>query len=443
MDLLTLSFTACMRMRKLGRGQSVTFCVSPEMQKRIRTTCSAEPSRPIAVIDVLEWAISETWDEEVRSMPLWENQGIRHLYQETVWNRAAREGKFTQQDAEDYIEPEAQTLEYRYRPISAATQSSGSSTLLDKLASSQEFSDAGKEQLGLIQTKAKTFSTASATRSANLQEEQERELAPEIEQERQVQRPAEMEPRMHKLHPRLGVFVRTARLALQSRAFLPPFQALEKSSAIQYFPSGVSKFPSNLLITADYARTVHEGGKGYCSDMYQRPVQWVLTSKSHMVIISQWEANQLKAILMKGCSGAVVLRAYLPRPSLTFRTLEDLQLYTVPADANQEISPELVMQLNLFAGQLYLRSYKHYVALCRYLGLSYRENEGSETIAADGFVGRREGEYAACRFETSPVMFLSVLFKKIRKDCMGIEKTHMGKILAGEILTEKDFAEED
>lgn len=414
------------------------------MQKRIRTTCSAEPLRAIAVIDVLEWAISETWDEEVRSMPLWENQGLRHLYQETIWDRAVREGKFTQQDAEDYIEPEAQTLEYRYRPISAAgQQSSGSSTLLDKLASSQDFSDTGKEQLDLIQTKAEAFSTASATKSANLQEEQERELAPEIEQERQVERPAEKVPQMHKLHPRLEVFVRTARLAPGSSAFLPPFQALENSSAIQYFPAGVSNFPSDLLITADYARTVHEGGQGYCSDMYQRPVQWVLTSKSHMVIISQWEANQLKPIIMKDSSGAVVLRAYLPRPSLTFRTLEDLQLYTVPASASQEIAPELIMQLNLFAGQLYLRSYKHYVALCRYLGLSYKENEGSETIAADGFVGRRDGEYAACRFETSPVMFLSVLFKTIRRDCMGIEKTHMGKILAGEILTERDFVEEN
>jgi len=83
-------------MRKLGRGQSATFCVSPEMQRRIRTICSVEPSQAIAVIDVLEWAISETWDEEVRSMPLWENQDVRHLYQETVWNHAARKGKFTQ-----------------------------------------------------------------------------------------------------------------------------------------------------------------------------------------------------------------------------------------------------------------------------------------------------------------------------------------------------------
>ncbi|KAK0738067.1 hypothetical protein B0T18DRAFT_394422 [Schizothecium vesticola] len=435
---------ACMRMRKLGRGQSVTFCVSPEMQRRIRTTCSVEPSQAIAVIDVLEWAISETWDEEVRSMPLWENQGVRHLYQETVWNHAAREGKFTQKDAEYYIEPEAQTLEHRYRPISAAAaaQFSGPPTLLDKLASSRDFSRTGKERLTLIQNKAEAFKTASATRSANLQEEQERELAPEIEQERQVERPTEKEPQTHKRHPDLETFVYTGRLKSGSNAFLPPFQALEKSSAVQYLPAGVSNFPCDLLITADYARTVHEGGQGYYSDMYQRPVQWVLTSKSHMVIISQWEANELKSILMKS-SGAVVLRAYLPRPSLTYRTLEDLQLYTVPASASQEISPELVMQLNLFAGQLYLRSYRHYVALCRYLGLSYKKNEGNEMIAADGFVGKRDGENAACRFETSPVMFLSVLFKTIRRDCTGIEKTHMGKILAGEILTEKDFVEED
>lgn len=432
-----------MRMRKLGRGQSVTFCVSPEMQRRIRTACSLESSDTIAVMDVLEWAISETWEEEARSIPLWEAQGIRHLHQETVWNRAAQEGKFTQQDAEDYIEPEAQTLEYRYRPIAAAPQSSGTPTLLGKLASSPDFSDAGKEQLELIQKKAEAFKTASATRSANLQEEQERELAPEIEQERQVERPDKKKPRTHKLHPDLEVFVRTARLASGSDAFLPPFQALEKSSAAQYFPAGASNFPSDLLITADYARTVRVEGQGYCSDMYQRPVQWVLTSKSHMVIISQWEANELKAILMEDSSGAVVLHAYLPRTSLSYRTLEDLKLYTVPADASQEIAPELVMQLNLFAGQLYLRSYKHYVALCRYLGLSYKKNEGDEVIEADGFVGRRDGEYAACRFETSPVMFLSVLFKTIRRDCMGIEKTHMGKILAGEILTEKDFVEED
>lgn len=433
--------TACMRMRKLGHGQSVTFCVSQEMQKRIRTTCGVDPSQSIAVVDVLEWAISETWEEEVRSIPLWENQGIRHLYQETIWDRVARKKNFSQRDAQDYTEPEARTLEHRYRPISAAMLSLGPFTLLGKLTAALCPSDIGKQQLGFIQQKAEAFKLASAAQSANFQEEQERELAPEIEQERQVERPPQVAPKPHSLHDDVIHFACTGELRLASAAFLSSFQALEKSSAVQYFPPGVSNFPSDLLITADYAHTVDERGQGFCSDMYQRPVQWVITSKLHMVVISQWEANKLKQL--GSCSSHAMLRAYLPRPSLTFRTLEDLQIYTVPATASDEVRPELIMQLNLFAGQLYLRSYQHYVALCRYLGLSYMENRGDKEIAADGFVRRKEGEYAGCRFETSPIMFLNVLIQKLRRDCMGIEKTHMGKILAGEILTEKDFPEEE
>jgi hypothetical protein len=72
--------------------------------------------------------------------------------------------------------------------------------------------------------------------------------------------------------------------------------------------------------------------------------------------------------------------------------------------------------------------------------LSYRENKGEKEIGADGFVGRAGGEgYEDCEFESSPVGFLNVLFKRIRRDCLDIEKTHMGRILAGEILGEKDF----
>jgi hypothetical protein len=37
------------------------------------------------------------------------------------------------------------------------------------------------------------------------------------------------------------------------------------------------------------------------------------------------------------------------------------------------------------------------------------------------------------------VGFLSVLFKRVRRDCLDIEKTHMGRILTGEILRERDF----
>src|SRR6187549_3989922 len=97
------------------------------------------------------------------------------------------------------------------------------------------------------------------------------------------------------------------------------------------------------------------------------------------------------------------------------------------------------MQLNLFAGQLYLHSFDEYKRVCRYLGLAYTENEDQETaVPPDGFVGKNK--YPECRFKSSPVAFLAKVYNEIRGDCVGdIEKAHMGKILAGEILTEEDF----
>jgi hypothetical protein len=256
------------------------------------------------------------------------------------------------------------------------------------------------------------------------------------------------------LHEHVRRLATSGILVPRSPAFMPAFQALTATSASALFPA--ESFPSDLLATADFARTVqtNEATGSSCSDEYQRPVQWLLTqsypSSAHgirMVVISSWEANKLKPILETklnttyGDRPQVFLRAYLPRSSLSFPSLEDLNLYTIPSTSTPSAPPAaLITQLNLFAGQLYLRSHAEYIRLCQFLGLSYAENEGDSDVAADGFVGKQGGKgYEACAFTSSPVGFLSVLFKRVRRDCLDIEKTHMGRILAGEILRERDF----
>jgi hypothetical protein len=63
--------TACMRMRKLGKGQLVVFCVLEEIKTKI-LTCTFKPGNAnIDMLDVLSWAISETCIDVRRSMPLW------------------------------------------------------------------------------------------------------------------------------------------------------------------------------------------------------------------------------------------------------------------------------------------------------------------------------------------------------------------------------------
>ncbi|KAK4449026.1 hypothetical protein QBC34DRAFT_351713 [Podospora aff. communis PSN243] len=468
---------ACMRMRKLGRGQSVTFIVSPEMQQRIRAVRNMAPNLPLGVADVISWAISETWDEMVRSVLLWAAQGIRHIRQEKIWKRVEEQGVFSPSDAQEYLEPEAMSLEERYRPklllMNGETEISAMMAALDIQAQTATGHTARQEdpQMSAIREKLRAFShaTRANTTSSTLQEEQERELAPEIEEERHVARPPPRKALLHLLSKQLVQFVRTGSTAAGSTAagstaFLPCFSVLSTTSASSLFGPGLSAFPGDLFATKDFAHTVNETGPAYRSDSYQRSVQWVLvrsaqtrdeipnSSSPRMVLISQWEASRLKHVIEKlqqelnskkaAASVPVTLHAYLPRPSLTFRSMEHLKTYTVPPlPADWEAPLDLVMQLNLFAGQLYLRSYDEYKRLCRYLGLSYEENRDKEAaIPPDGFVGKRKD--SDCRFEESPVAFLAKVYHEIRGDCVGgAEKTHMGKILAGEILTEKDFPE--
>ncbi|KAK4459473.1 hypothetical protein QBC42DRAFT_299412 [Cladorrhinum samala] len=483
---------ACMRMRKLGQGQSVTFVVSTEMQKRIRAIRNLGSERRLTVADVIAWAISETWDETVRSVPLWAAQGMRHIRQEAIWRKAEQQGCFSPSNAREYLEAEGMCLEERYRPRPAPTAGGGGSTEIAALMANLDLEDqrdpdetaqtddTTATQLSAIREKVSAFTHASRTgstaTSSALQEEQERELAPEIEEERQVARPPPRAALSHKLHPDLIYFVRTGRVRPSSPAFSKSFSAMSTASFASLFSPGVDNFPSDLLVTNDFTRTVEETGPRYKSDSYQRGARWVLVSRAKrsgddeeevrsdaletMVLISQWEASELKGLIegmqqnaaeSKASGGApkvpvrvpVTLHAYLPRPSLTFRTMEDLNTYAVPAEAADKdwepVSPELVMQLNLFAGQLYLRSYDEYKRLCRHLGLAYTANEDEDSaVPPDGFVGRKK--YPGCEFDASPVAFLNKVYNDIRRDCMGgIEKTHMGRILAGDMLTEDDF----
>lgn len=443
-------------MRKLGSGQSVTFCVSSEMQKRIRSLDTVDKNKPLTVTDVLVWSIVETCDDAHRSLLLWATQGLRHQRQEAIWERTDKAGYFSKADVEEYLDDEAQSLEHRYRPLG---KHNGSSNVQGISAQLNEAMKLGtrEDQVRGIRDKCMEFGLSNLDSMGNLQEEQERELAPEVERERQVERPPPRTPASHQLHEDIRSFAVSGTLNAKSRAIIPAFNALADSSASKHFPA--ANFPSDLLVTADFVQTVQTvkyNDSSSCSDEYQRPVQWLLTQSVNesdarygmrMVIVSAWEANKLKTLLESNppASNPVLLRAYLPRTSLSFRSLEDLSTYNVPANTGSSSPPapppeELITQLNLFAGQLYLQSYEEYIRVCQYLGLSYRENDGDEDIAADGFVGKNGGcGYEKCRFERSPVAFLGVLYKRIRRDCQDIEKTHMGRILAGEILRERDF----
>ncbi|KAJ9607822.1 hypothetical protein H2200_007901 [Cladophialophora chaetospira] len=424
---------ACMRMRKLGHGQSVVFCVPEEITRQLEARKKISDNTSIGVSDVLCWAMNETWIDIRRSMPLWAAQGRRHEHQNGLWTEAHldAESPMSQDHARKFLENEIQALEHRYRPNATG---SISSIYANQSVNLQRIADRCRRFDGL------------ENHTASLREEQERELSPEIVQQREVQRPRPAEPAKHHIHPDLTAFVIDGILRNGSEAFRPAFQTLRQTSAAAHID--ISQFPADVLVTVDFATTIQTSGRSSLLDAYQRPVQWILTNIGntsddiikHLVIISPYEAQILQSDVRR--SKRVALHLYAPRPNLGIRPLDGLDLYVVSGMATSPtLQPHFIIQLNLFAGQLYLDSFQEYVEVCTMLGLAWRKAEDGSTIAADGFIIRDgDGQVTpASSFKDSPVPFLRVLMTNIRKNCEEIDKTHIGAILGGRLLGLSDF----
>ena len=169
-------------MRKLQTGQSVVFCVPTEITHKIRKNAVLQPEEQITIPDVLACSISQTTEDIQRSMKLWANQGLRHAKHKQIWDSIRTDDSFdmTHDEAGKFLDDEAMTLERRYAPMlqDYATPESSNRCIYDRLV---KF-------------------TKSGVLSESLQGEQERELAPEVEEERHIERPSLAKAGPHNLH---------------------------------------------------------------------------------------------------------------------------------------------------------------------------------------------------------------------------------------------------
>ncbi|CAI6342345.1 unnamed protein product [Periconia digitata] len=424
---------ACMRLRKLGKGQSVVFCISEEIKGKIIERTS-KAAGEIQVSDVLMWAITETWSDLRRSMPLWATQGWRYEEHKNVLNGV----QTTADQAKQFLEEEAQTVEHRYRPRI-------------NISANEAFKDwdiSGPNIKKIIQ-RCQDFDTLNFN-AASLQEEQERELAPEIEEERQLERPQPMSPEKHEIHRHLSLLVKTGHLIDEFTACSPAFQALRQASPAKYFD--VKQLPTDLLVTHDFIRTVKRPGGNpstlFNVDSYLRPVQWILSfpkekapyiSKHQLMIISPFEADQLFPLIR--ISSYVTLHLYAPRSNQFFRPLDDLNLFKIGNGAFDvsAVDRSLIVQLNLFAGQLYFNSYDEYTEMCDYLGLAWATAKEGQEVQTDGFIRGSQGKWG---LKDSAVRFFRELMK-LRREGEGIDKTQVGKLLNGVMFTEDEFLEDE
>jgi hypothetical protein len=412
-----------MRMRKLGHGHSVMFFAPLEVDLSIRAVVGKnDPTTQVTAVDILCWAIHETWTDIQHRAPYWAQQGMSHKSRCDAWSRFCDNDLTPAQLSDAWLQSDVKSLADLYSPCEIKNTLSALSELDP-----------------VLQQRCKDLGVLSLP-SAQIEEEQEREVNREQEREREVELPPKAKPAEHFLHPDVVSFVKTGVIPpLHSgSAFLPVFTTLEKSSAVTREADVWSPL---ILATVDFCKTIKPESTRGTMDQYLRPVQWILSSKGEgnrvLVLLSPFEADRLMPDIR--ASECVHLHVYAPRTSQRMKPSDDLRLYSIPPLPSDWTPPwALIDQLNVFAGQLYLRDYESYLQLCRFLGVPTTEPSNGTAIRWNLFNIPGSFEEMEITFSGSPLPSVMALLA-VRSRGRPFARTHMGKILQGQLLSEKDF----
>ncbi|KAJ6627951.1 hypothetical protein B0H10DRAFT_1992855 [Mycena sp. CBHHK59/15] len=399
----------CMRMRRLGSGHSVLFFASAEIWSKITASCNVPPTRGLDSSHVLLWTIQETCTQIRDNGPLWVQQGINFDVRRTAYddNRA---GVLSDSNLAAVLkEREAHTLEELYGV--------------------QEPFEPGVEELSerqlMIRNRCAELGIVSS-RDSMLLEEQERELAHEKEDEREVERIAHAQPLSHRIDRAIYAFIRGGS---DSHSFMSMWDCLTDTSRISLLPQGDVFRGRKLRATKDFRDTVVLSSSSAGSmDSYLRPVQWILSSDKSDVLLLIKTAH---------------LHLYTPRVSRTTRSFEGLEGFAVPRPRTIPLARQIIHELNLFAGQLFFADRESMTQVCILLGLYLKPipDRLQGTVDHTGFVetrARAELGVGACSFVSNPLRFFNELFGYRRKG-QGFALTHMGQVLRGHDLEDDDF----
>ena len=407
-------------MRKLGHGHSVMFFASPAVDRSIRAVVSnTDTTSSVTTGNILCWAIHETLDDIQQRAPYWAQQGMNHRSRYNAWSHFFN-GEFTREQLSDaWLQPDLKSMSDLYAPCSAENATNDLSALDSDIR--QRCKDLGVLSLP----------------SARLNEEQEREVHRERERERQVELPPWARPKKHHLHPAVVEFVKTGVIPplYTSSAFRPVFGSLERISGVTHW-NEVGNWSPLILATVDFCETIDPGSTQVTMNQYLRPVQWTLSGEKGrdkvLVLLSPFEADTLMPEIR--ASQRVHLHVYAPRTSQRMKPSDDLRLYSTPPLPSDWTPPwALIDQLNVFAGQLYLTDYDSYLRLCRLLGIPAARESGSGPTVKCNLSHIRE-----ITSWGSTLPFVKAVLA-IRSRGQPFAHTHMGKILQGQLLTEKDF----
>jgi len=431
-------------MRKLGSGQSLAFMAPPDLESHIRNVIQNRNSESLDAGDVVRWSLQQTCKMTEAMKPLWVMQGLEHCRRTRASQELLAGGLHISDAVSDVSKATRYWDEIQEREALSLAEMYGiHGDTVDPLPN-WNGNDPVSQKLVQVWKGLET----AIVKDCSMHEEQEREVAHEIERQRQIQRPKPAKPLPHSIHPDVIYYLEHGTLPGLGgeSSFKPAFAAMRETSACSLLDLNLDTSVMNVYVTNDFTSVVRQR-KGLYKDEYLRPVNWVLSSTKakDILIISPYEADQLFDRLEN--QSLVQLHIYAPRVTRSMVSFEDLQFYTIPgAHTVSVLSPSepSLYCLGLFAGSLYFQDYMRYERLSGFLGiiLTFMDSQEDIEISVDRFVSRagrnKLGWTIDCPFDKCPIPFLKALIS-LRMRGQGYAQSHLGSLIHSKLLVEENF----
>ncbi|QDS69602.1 hypothetical protein FKW77_008638 [Venturia effusa] len=445
---------ACMRMRKLGMGHTLMFVAPPDCHRSILLSAGTPPDQAITSIDVVKWTIEQTISTLQKDASLWVLQGAEYVHRESTLNRHIGKGLIDGESdpSHDCVTQFLQEIEL--------PESRSLVELYNYHAPDQCFVKAK-----LVAIKDHRFARqlhhtwsiigSNEFSASAMQQEVERQVSIEIEKEEVVEHPSSIQALTPLLSPGVKEFVRTGQLPNKPRAakdasnsaIYPASLMMERTSAL---PNKKDKVwnPKNIFVTRDFVETI-DAAKSARLDPYLRRVRWILASlvSGEILIISPHEANDQLEIIKQ--SKFVRLHLYGPRLNQSATNMSKLDFYFVSGQKNNLVgwpSAEVIRDINLLAGSLYLDSFEQYEKLLKHLGVLSRMEDKLTgpgwNIGGDGFADPEARKLlnwkSDCPFSKSPIPFFETWISVCLKG-QDFGSSHLGHITSSRPLLREHF----
>ncbi|CAF3839520.1 unnamed protein product [Rotaria sp. Silwood1] len=466
---------ACMRMRKLGNGHSLTFWSSHEVHQQIKTlkTISLIKNQEdnindlIKLIDILRWVYENTQQSTWDGLHHWASQSLS--YQRNV--SAFRHIKWYD-DQQTFTDALMKDLanECSDSEIIELTSMYGASKKLQTLFEihlnryAQTSHHIWKEIRDEILKRLKDYGGTKQRLSQLLDEEQQRELEQELEEERQLERPPSVTPCEPILHEDIKRLCDIDSAMMNLIDYPHVFRNIPYAFIDTTFLNDCQarNWEENFWISTEFQRVIET--KGESLNPFLRPPRWIIIYRNQQLIFlsaleANWLIGRLNSLYHKRKSNQAsitTLRLLLPRikrvqsvfvntPSLTIPPLIKHSNDTIPF----LIPLKWLVQLFIFNGTLYFETIDEQTAYCQCLSLcpKPRTREQEEAfkkgwINVDGFVRntkhRRHLKMYKVRFDDNLLPFVKQIIEN-RNSSHAPMTSHVGSIILNSLKLIQSF----